>query len=112
MSLRGENAPSLDGLTDPVSPVPSAVSSVQSRKRLLNSPTSALTVGLAHSPRVLRAVRPDVTDTLPARDLFGWMDNSTLGGEPSTSHALHTPCSLMHPPKFWCGEDSVSPGET
>lgn len=31
------------------------------------------------------------------------MDNFTLGGEPSTSHALRTPCSLMLLPGSWLG---------
>lgn len=36
-------------------------------------------------------------------DLFGWMDNFSLGGEPSTSPALCTPCSLMLLPSSWLG---------
>lgn len=37
------------------------------------------------------------------RDLFSWMDNFSLGGKPSTSPALCTPCSLTLLPGSWLG---------
>lgn len=101
-------------MTDPVSPAPSAVCSVQSRKRLPNSPTTALTEGLAHSPRVLHAVWLDVTETCIMTCLAGW---TTSAWEGSPAH--HIPCPLhtvfFNAPSrqlagLWRGEDGVCPG--